>query len=87
LEKILKRKIYVGNLPAYFNSGDLELLFRNYGNIVSSKVYHYNGSEMLGKYGFIEMATEFEAANAIIHLNNFSITGRRISVSEVTPRY
>ena len=83
----MKRKIYVGNLPLSFESGDLEFLFRNFGNIVSSKVYNYNGSEMWGKYGFVEMSTEDEAVNAIIHLNNFSITGRRISVSEITPRY
>jgi RNA recognition motif-containing protein len=86
MEAKMNRKIYVGNLPLSFESDDLEFLFRNYGNIISTKVFSYAGSEYLGKYGFVEMASEQEAKNVIVQLNNFNLTGRRITVAQIVPR-
>ena len=82
----MERKIYVGNLPTTFENADLELLFRNFGNIVSAKVYNYSGSQFFGKYGFVEMTSESEAINAAVRLNNFYLTGRRIVVANLVPR-
>ena len=82
----MNRTLYVGNLPTNFEQLDLEALFRNYGNIVSVKVFNYSGPEWLGKYGFVEMSTEKEAAHAIYDLSNYSITGKRITVAHIVPK-
>lgn len=82
----MKRKIYVGNLPAAFEEYELEYLFRNYGNVVYVKLFSHPGHTWLGKYGFVEMSSESEASNAIMKLNNYNVVGRRITVAHVMPR-
>jgi RNA recognition motif-containing protein len=82
----LNRKIYVGNLPINYEGFHLEYLFRKYGNVVSARVFNYNGYATLGKYGFVEMSSEAEAYNAVISLNNYNVTGRKIVVSHILPR-
>ena len=82
----MNRKIYVGNLPISYEEFDLEYLFKNFGGVMSAKVFSYNGYAHLGKYGFVEMASEVEAYNAVIALNNYNINERKITVAHLLPR-
>jgi RNA recognition motif-containing protein len=82
----MNRTLYVGNLPMNFEEIDLEYLFKNYGNIVSAKVFNHAGSEWAGKFGYVELASVSEADKAIIELNNHNVIGRRITVSHILAR-
>jgi RNA recognition motif-containing protein len=70
--------IYVGNLPSGIEENKLRFLFRNCDKIISIKVFNHPGPEWNGNYSYIEMNSELDANNAIIELNGYSITGRRI---------
>jgi RNA recognition motif-containing protein len=69
-----------------FEGVDLEYLFKNYGDIISAKVFDHAGPEWAGKFGYVEMGSASEANKAILELNNHSIIGRRITVSYIVQR-
>jgi RNA recognition motif-containing protein len=74
-------KLYVGNL-----SYQLHDLFSEAGNVSSAQVVtdRYTG-EARG-FGFVEMATEDEAQQAIAAINGRNVGGRALVVNESRPR-
>ncbi|BDI33680.1 hypothetical protein CCAX7_57310 [Capsulimonas corticalis] len=79
-------KLYVGNLSYQTKDQDLNQLFAEVGNVASAQVItdRYTG-ESRG-FGFVEMATEDEAQQAIASMNGRSVDGRSLTVNESKPR-
>ena len=79
-------KLYVGNLSYQTKDQDLAQLFAEAGNVSSAQVVtdRYTG-ESRG-FGFVEMASEDEAQQAIAAINGRNVGGRALVVNESRPR-
>jgi len=75
-------KLFVGSLPWSVNDDALKAAFEAHGKVVSAKVITDRQSGRSKGYGFVEMAEESEASNAIQALNGKDLDGRNIVVSE-----
>ncbi len=82
----MAKRLFVGSLPYDATNSQLEELFAQAGKVESVNVItdRYTGA---GKgFGFVEMATDEEAAKAIKTLNGASFNGRTIVVNEARPQ-
>ena len=79
-------KLYVGKLSYQMTDQQLHELFSESGNVASAQVVtdRYTG-EARG-FGFVEMATEDEAQQAIAAINGRNVGGRALVVNESRPR-
>lgn len=82
----MANKLYVGNLPFSFDSTKLQDLFAGAGSVVSAQVVTDKFSGQSRGFGFVEMATDEEAAKAIEMFNGKDIDGRNLVVNEARPR-
>lgn len=80
------KKLYVGNLPFSANDAALESIFAQTGTVESAKVITDRESGRSKGFGFVEMSTEQEAADAIAKFNGADYEGRAITVSEAKPQ-
>ena len=84
------------NIPSEFKDGDLEELFRGFGDLISAKVGARRGREkqvILDRqtnvskgYGFVNFATKEEAERAISAMNGKVIRNKKLSVQVKKPR-
>ncbi|HZO80392.1 MAG TPA: RNA-binding protein [Candidatus Binataceae bacterium] len=79
-------KLYVGNLAYSVSNDDLHELFSQAGQVQSATVITDKFSGQSKGFGFVEMATSEEAANAIRQFNDSELKGRNIKVNEAKPR-
>ncbi len=79
-------KLYVGNLAYAVSSDDLQQLFSQVGQVQSATVVTDKFSGQSKGFGFVEMTTAEEAANAIRQFNETELKGRNIKVNEAKPR-
>ncbi len=79
-------KLYVGNIP--FSSSDQTLidLFSQCGSIESAKVITDRDTGRGKGFGFVEMSSSEEAAEAIKKFNGYQLEGRAITVNEAKPK-
>lgn len=79
------KKLYVGNLP--FSATDQILIdtFSQCGKVESAKVITDRDSGRSKGFGFVEMSTETEAAEAINKFNGADYDGRAMTVNEAKP--
>lgn len=82
----MSKNIYVGNLPWSFDDEKLGELFGEHGEVTSAKVIADRMSGRSRGFGFVEMASEEEAATAIEALNGKDFDGRELKVNEAKPR-
>ena len=83
------KKLYVGNLPFSATDESLQEMFAQSGSVTSAKIIMDRDTGRSKGFGFVEMASDDEASDAIQKLNGQSIGGRAITVAEarpVTPR-
>ncbi|MBI2605348.1 MAG: RNA-binding protein [Deltaproteobacteria bacterium] len=80
------KKLYVGNLPFSANDASLESIFAQTGTVESAKVITDRESGRSKGFGFVEMSSEQEAADAIAKFNGADYEGRAITVSEAKPQ-
>lgn len=78
--------IYIGNLSYEVTDSDLQSAFSAFGSVTSAKVVMDMDSGRSKGFGFVEMAAQDEAQNAIAKLNGSEIRGRAVSVNEARPR-
>ena len=78
--------IFVANLNFRVKTDQLQDLFEQYGEVDSVKIVTDRDSGRSKGFGFVEMADETAARNAISHLDNQEIEGRNIVVKEARPR-
>jgi RNA recognition motif-containing protein len=80
------KKLYVGNLSYSVDSSELEQLFGQHGQVVSAQIINDRDTGRSKGFGFVEMANDDEAQNAINALNGQQHGGRTLTVNEARPR-
>lgn len=80
------KKLYVGNLSYNVDQTELEDMFAKYGNVRSAQVIQDRDSGRSKGFGFVEMANDDEALEAIEGLNDREKDGRRLTVNEARPK-
>jgi len=82
----MSTKLYVGNLSFQTSSGDLEQLFVGAGTVESANVITDRDTGRSRGFGFVEMASDAEAQEAINQLNGKEVDGRALTVNLARPR-
>jgi cold-inducible RNA-binding protein len=79
--------IYVGNLSLETTENDLREEFKKFGEVISITIMNdrYIGSGQPKGYGYINMVSKEEGANAIANIEGKMIKNRRISVVQALP--
>jgi RNA recognition motif-containing protein len=79
-------KLFVGNLAYNVTSEDLEDLFGQIGEVVSTNVITDRATGRSRGFGFVEMVSPEAAQAAIQQLNDREFEGRNLVVNEARPR-
>jgi RNA recognition motif-containing protein len=79
-------KLYVGNLSFRVTSEDLHEYFAAAGAVESANVVFDRETGRSRGFGFVEMASEDDANNAIAQFNGQEYDGRNMVVNEARPR-
>jgi RNA recognition motif-containing protein len=82
----MSANIYVGNLSYRTNEDTLRTLFEEFGEVESAKVITDRMTGRSKGFGFVEMATEEAAQEAISALNGKMVDDREIRVDKAKPR-
>jgi len=80
------KKLYVGNLPYSATEATLRELFAPLGEVTSVSIITDRDSGRSKGFGFVEMATEAAAQQAISQLSGKSLDDRAITVAEARPQ-
>jgi RNA recognition motif-containing protein len=80
------KKLYVGNLSYNVDSAQLEELFSKYGQVQSAQVIQDRDTGRSKGFGFVEMADDNAAREAIEGLNMREQDGRALTVNEARPK-
>jgi RNA recognition motif-containing protein len=78
--------IYVGNLPYSITEDELKDVFTEFGEVSSVNIITDKFSGQSKGFGFVEMASNSEADEAIKALNESNLKGRNIRVNQAKPR-
>mgnify|MGYP003571968242 CR=1 FL=1 len=78
--------IYVGNLPYTITEDELKDVFTEFGEVSSVNIITDKFSGQSKGFGFVEMASNSEADEAIKALNESNLKGRNIRVNQAKPR-
>lgn len=79
-------KIYVGNLSFNTTEEALKAKFEDFGTVESCKIITDRETGRAKGFGFVEMSTSEEAADAISSLNDQEFDGRNLRVNEAKPQ-
>ncbi len=79
-------KLFIGNLSFKATEDDLQGLFSQAGNVVSTRIITDRETGRSKGFGFVELESKEEADKAIEMFNNFNLVGRDIAVNEARPR-
>lgn len=79
------KRLYVGNLPFSATDQLLQDTFSQSGKVESAKVITDRDTGRCKGFGFVEMSTEAEAADAISKFNGAEYEGRALTVNEAKP--
>ena len=82
----MSTKLYVGNLSFRVTSEDLQEHFATAGEVNSANVVMDRETGRSRGFGFVEMASEDAANNAIAQFNGQEYDGRNLVVNEARPR-
>lgn len=82
----MARKLYVGNLPYDTTEQDLQSLFATAGTVETVNVMRDMATGRARGFGFVEMASDEEAQQAISMLNARDFGGRNLTVNEARPK-
>jgi len=82
----LNKKLYVGNIDYDATDETLKELFSQAGEVVSANVLTDRQTGRSRGFGFVEMASEEEAKQAIDMFDGTEQGGRTIKVDEARPR-
>jgi cold-inducible RNA-binding protein len=82
----MAKKLYVGNLSYDTTQAELETLFGQIGEVAQVSLITDRDTGRSKGFGFVEMATEEHAQEAIHRLNGNSFGNRSLTVNEARPR-
>ena len=80
------KKLYVGNLPYSATEATLRELFAPLGEVTSVSIITDRDSGRSKGFGFVEMATDAAAQQAITQLSGKALDDRAITVAEARPQ-
>lgn len=80
------KKLYVGNLPFSTTEADLRQLFEAHGEVTSASIVMDRETGRSRGFGFVEMANDSDATNAINAVNGQQMGGRALQVNEARPK-
>jgi RNA recognition motif-containing protein len=80
------KKLYVGNLPFSTTEDDLRELFSAHGEVTSASIVMDRETGRSRGFGFVEMASDADATNAINAMNGQQLGGRALQVNEARPK-
>ncbi len=79
------KKLYVGNLPFSANDDSLNEIFSQAGTVESAKIIMDRDTGRSKGFGFVEMSSDQEAADAVQKFNGADYGGRSMTVAEARP--
>ena len=79
-------KLFVRNLAFSTTDSELSGIFAGYGDVVSARMATDRDTGRSRGFGFVQMNTQEEAANAIRSLDNSQHNGRTLYVAISEPR-
>ena len=79
-------RLYVGNLSFNTTENDLQDLFAGAGAVTEVLLMQDRVTGKSRGFGFVTMATEQDASNAISQFHGKSVDGRPLTVNEARPR-
>ena len=82
----MAKRLYVGGLSYGVSDDELRILFSQAGTVESANVVSDRDTGRSRGLGFVEMATDAEADNAILKFDGYSIEGRQLKVSPAMER-
>jgi RNA recognition motif-containing protein len=82
----MENKLYVGNLPYSTTEDELERTFEEYGEVLSAVIITERDTGRSKGFGFVEMSTEEEAAQAMSALNGQMLGGRPLRIDKARPK-
>ncbi len=82
----MAKRLYVGNLPYNLTEAELRDVFSEIGEVADVKLVLDRDTGRPRGFGFVEMASEAEAQQAIQNLNGRELAGRPMSIREAQPR-
>jgi RNA recognition motif-containing protein len=80
------KKLYVGNLSYNVDNTQLEEMFTKFGDVRSAEVIQDRDTNRSKGFGFVEMADDNAAREAIEGLNGQEQDGRQLTVNEARPK-
>jgi len=78
--------IFVSNLSFNIQDEDLKDFFADYGEVTSAKIITDRETGQSRGFGFVEMSDDTAATKAIAELNEATVEGRTIRVTEARPK-
>lgn len=82
----MAKKLYVGNLSYSTVEDDLREEFAKIGEVLSATLIVDQSNGRSKGFGFVEMASDEDAAKAIATLNGTTFMDRNITVNEAKPK-
>lgn len=82
----MQKKLYVGGLSYNTDVDQVRELFVQAGEVVSANIIKDKFTDQSRGFGFVEMATEDQAAAAIRMFNGKELGGRTLTVNESRPQ-
>jgi RNA recognition motif-containing protein len=84
--RLMAKKLYVGNLSYDTTQEQLQALFSQAGEVSEVTLVNDRETGRSKGFGFVEMATETAAQEAIRRFNGHSLDNRTLTVNEARPR-
>ncbi len=81
----MAKKLYVGGISYGTNQDTLKSHFAAAGSVVSASIIMDKMTGRSKGFGFVEMTTDEEAANAVSMFNGKELDGRTLTVNEARP--
>lgn len=82
----MNNKLFVGNLAFQTTENDLEDAFAEYGAVTEANLVVDRMTSRSRGFGFVTMASDEAAQNALSGLNGRELNGRAITVNVARPR-
>ena len=82
----MSKKLYVGNLSYNTTESQIRELFAGVGEITSVNLITDRDTGRAKGFGFVEMADDQQAQEAIRRFNGYTLDDRNLTVNEAKPR-
>ena len=82
----MQKKLFVGGLSYNTDVEEIRELFAQAGEVISANIIKDKFTNQSRGFGFVEMATEEQAADAIKRFNGTELGGRSLVVNESRPQ-